>query len=107
MIMLTGNVPSVQKALAKANIDIAQVDLFEVNESFAAIPIHFQKSLGLNEEKINCSGSAIALGHPLGATGGILLGTLIDNLERIDGRIGVVSICGGAGIASSMVIERL
>ena len=107
MLMLTGNVLATERALEKAGLGVSDIDLFEINESFAAIPLDYQAKLKIDPEKINCSGGAIALGHPLGATGGILLGTLLDNLKRVGGRYGIVSICGGAGMASTIVVECL
>lgn len=106
-IMLTGNVAAVERALVRAGIGVSEVDLFEVNESFAAIPLHFMRALGVPAEKLNVCGGAIALGHPLGATGVILVGTLLDALEARGGSVGVVSICGGAGLAQALVVERV
>ena len=80
--MLTGPMPATRKALAKAGLTIDQIDLFEVNEAFAAVPMRFMKELGVPHEKVNVNGGAIAMGHPLGATGAMLLGTLLDELER-------------------------
>ena len=105
-LMLTGNVEATQKALSRAGLAIGDIDLFEVNESFAAVPIHFARALGVDHERLNVDGGAIAMGHPLGATGGILVATALDALERTDGRRAVVSICGGAGVATAMVLER-
>lgn len=104
--MLHGNIAATRAALARAKLDLADIDLFEVNESFAAVPIQYQRKLRIDSEKLNVSGGAIALGHPLGATGGILLATLLDDLTRTDGELGIVSICGGAGVATALVIER-
>jgi acetyl-CoA C-acetyltransferase len=107
VLMLTGNVTAVQVAVQKAGLTLADIDLFEINESFAAVPLHFAQTLGIEATRLNVSGGAIALGHPLGATGPILLLTLLDDLTRTGGRFGVVSICAGAGIAVALVIERL
>ena len=106
-IMLTGPVPSTLKALARAGMTIDQIDLFEVNEAFAAVPMRFMKELGVPHEKVNVNGGAIAMGHPLGATGGMLLGTLLDELERRNLSTGVVTMCVGGGMGSVMVIERV
>ena len=105
--MLTGNVPATQRALARAGLRLEDVDVFEVNESFAAVPIHYTQTLQIDPARLNPNGGALALGHPLGATGGILISTLLDELERRDGRIGVASICGGAGVATAIVLERV
>jgi acetyl-CoA C-acetyltransferase len=105
--MLTGNVDASKLAIERAGLQVDDVDLFEVNESFAAVPLHFAQSLDLPLERLNIKGGAIAMGHPLGATGGVLLSTLIDNLEERDARTGVVSICGGAGVATALAVERL
>ena len=80
--MLTGPMPATRKALAKAGLTIDDIDLFEVNEAFAAVPMRFMKELGVPHEKVNVNGGAIAMGHPLGATGAMLVGTLLDELER-------------------------
>jgi acetyl-CoA C-acetyltransferase len=110
-IMLTGPGPATKKALAKAGLTVNQIDLFEVNEAFAAVVMRFARDLGLSqteiEEKVNVNGGSIALGHPLGATGAVLVGTVIDELERRDQRYGVVTLCVGAGMGIATVIERL
>ena len=105
--MLTGNLEATTRALEMAGLEPEDVDLYEVNESFAAVPVQFADELDIDEDKLNANGGAIALGHPLGATGGVLLATLLDELERRDLAIGAVSICGGAGVASAVVIERV
>jgi len=107
VVMLTGNVPATRLALERAGLAVGDVDLFEVNESFAAVPLHYAKELGVAHDRINVCGGAIALGHPLGATGGVLLLTLLDALDERGGRHGVVSICGGAGVATAIVVERI
>lgn len=106
-IMLTGPAPATQKVLDIAGMTIDRIDLFEVNEAFAAVPMRFQKDTKVPLEKINVNGGAIAMGHPLGATGAILLGTLLDELERRDLTYGLCNLCmaGGMGIAS--IIERI
>jgi acetyl-CoA C-acetyltransferase len=106
-IMLTGPAPSAQKALAKAGLTIDDVDLFEVNEAFAAVVMKFMKDLGVPQEKVNVNGGAIALGHPLGATGAMILGTLIDELERRDLRYGLATLCVGGGMGVATIVERL
>lgn len=106
-LMLTGPVPATQQALARAGLDVSQIDLFEVNEAFAAVPLHFAKEMGVPMDKINVNGGAIAMGHPIGATGAILLGTLLDELERRQLRYGVATLCVAGGMGVATVIERL
>ncbi|WP_367395322.1 acetyl-CoA C-acetyltransferase [Cupriavidus sp. Agwp_2] len=106
-LMLTGPVPATQKALAKAGLRADQIDLFEVNEAFAAVPLHFAKTLGVPLEKINVNGGSIAMGHPIGATGAIIVGTLLDELERRQQRYGVATLCVAGGMGVATVIERL
>jgi acetyl-CoA C-acetyltransferase len=106
-IMLTGPAPSAEKALAKAGLTIDDIDLFEVNEAFAAVDMKFMKDLNVPHEKINVNGGAIALGHPLGATGAMILGTLIDELERRDLRRGLATLCIGGGMGVSTIVERV
>jgi acetyl-CoA C-acetyltransferase len=106
-IMLTGPAPAAQKALAKAGMTIDQIDLFEVNEAFASVVLKFMKDLGVPHEKVNVNGGAIALGHPLGATGAMLIGTVLDELERRDQRFGLCTLCVGGGMGVATIIERL
>ncbi len=106
-IMLTGPTPATQKALARAKLRVSDIDLFEVNEAFAAVVLKFAKDLMIPHEKINVNGGAIALGHPLGATGGILVSMLLDELHRQKKRYGVVTLCIGAGMGLATVIERI
>jgi acetyl-CoA C-acetyltransferase len=106
-IMLTGPAPSAQKALAKAGMTVDQIDLFEVNEAFAAVVLKFMRDLGVPHEKVNVNGGAIALGHPLGATGAMILGTVIDELERRDQRFGLATLCVGGGMGVATIVERL
>ncbi len=106
-IMLTGPGPATIKALKKADLTLEDVDLFEVNEAFASVVLKFIDDLKVPEEKVNVNGGAIALGHPLGATGSMLLGTLVDELERRDQKIGVVTLCIGGGMGIATVIERV
>jgi acetyl-CoA C-acetyltransferase len=106
-IMLTGPAPSAQKALAKAGMSVEDIDLFEVNEAFAAVVMKFMKDLKVPHEKVNVNGGAIALGHPLGATGAMILGTLIDELERRDQRYGLATLCVGGGMGVATIVERI
>jgi acetyl-CoA C-acetyltransferase len=106
-IMLTGPAPASRKALAKAGLSVEDIDLIEINEAFAAVVLRFVKDLGLDLDKVNVNGGSIAMGHPLGATGGMILGTLIDELERTGGRYGLATLCVGAGMGIATVIERV
>jgi acetyl-CoA C-acetyltransferase len=106
-IMLTGPAPACRKALAKAGLTAADMDLVEMNEAFAAVVLRFARDMELPLEKVNVNGGAIAMGHPLGATGAMLLGTLLDELERRDQRYGLATLCVGGGMGSATVIERL
>jgi len=106
-IMLLGPVPATQKALKKAGWTMDDVDLVEINEAFASVVLHFQKELEVPDEKVNVNGGAIAMGHPIGATGGMLVGTLLDELERRDLSRGLVTMCVGGGIGIATLIERV
>jgi acetyl-CoA C-acetyltransferase len=106
-IMLTGPAPAARKALAKAGMTIDQIDLVEVNEAFAAVVLRFMREMNVPHDKLNVNGGAIALGHPLGATGAMILGTLIDELERRDLRYGLATLCVGGGMGIATIIERL
>jgi acetyl-CoA C-acetyltransferase len=106
-IMLTGPMPAARKALAKAGLTVDQIDLFEVNEAFAAVPMLFMREMGVPHEKVNVNGGAIAMGHPLGATGAMILGTLIDELHRRQLRYGLATLCVGGGMGIATVIERV
>ncbi|GAB2728840.1 acetyl-CoA C-acetyltransferase [Nocardioides pakistanensis] len=106
-IMLTGPAPASRKALAKAGMTPADIDLFEINEAFAAVALRFMRDLDLPAEKVNVNGGAIAMGHPLGATGAMILGTLIDELERRDQRFGLATLCVGGGMGIATIVERL
>ncbi len=106
-IMLTGPAPASRKALAKAGLDVSDVDLFEMNEAFAAVVLRFMKDLSIPHDIVNVNGGAIAMGHPLGATGAMLLGTVIDELHRRDQRYGLATLCVGGGMGCATVVERL
>ncbi|QSS94302.1 acetyl-CoA C-acetyltransferase [Streptomyces sp. M54] len=106
-IMLTGPAPATRKALAKAGLTIDDIDLVEINEAFAGVVLRFVKDMGLSLDKVNVNGGAIALGHPLGATGAMILGTVIDELERRDQRYGLVTLCVGGGMGVATVVERI
>ncbi|MFH9296973.1 acetyl-CoA C-acetyltransferase [Streptomyces sp. NPDC017520] len=106
-IMLTGPAPATRKALAKAGLTIDDIDLVEINEAFAGVVLRFVKDMGLPLDKVNVNGGAIALGHPLGATGAMILGTVIDELERRDQRFGLVTLCVGGGMGVATVVERI
>jgi acetyl-CoA C-acetyltransferase len=106
-IMLNAPVPAARKALAKAKMDIGDIDLFEVNEAFAAIPMKFQRDLDVDPALVNVNGGAIALGHPIGATGAMLIGTILDELERRDQTTGLITLCTGGGMAPATIIERI
>jgi len=106
-LMLTGPIAATKKVLKKANLSIEDMDLYEVNEAFAPVPLAWLKELGANPEKLNPNGGAIALGHPLGATGTKLLVTLLHELERTNGHYGLLAICEGMGMANATIIERL
>jgi acetyl-CoA C-acetyltransferase len=106
-IMLTGPMPASRKALAKAGLTIDDIDLFEVNEAFAAVPMRFMWEMNVPHEKVNVNGGAIAMGHPLGATGAMLVGTLLDELERRQLKRGLITLCVGGGMGIATIIERV
>ena len=106
-IMLTGPAPASRKALAKAGLTVDDLDLIEINEAFAAVVLRFVRDMGLDMEKVNVNGGAIAMGHPLGATGAMILGTLIDELHRTGGRYGLATLCVGGGMGIATVVEAL
>ncbi|PJB53011.1 MAG: acetyl-CoA C-acyltransferase, partial [Bdellovibrio sp. CG_4_9_14_3_um_filter_39_7] len=106
-IMLTGPAPATLKALARANMKASDIDLYEVNEAFAAVVMNFRDELEIPDSKINVNGGAIALGHPLGATGAMLMSTLIDELERTKKRFGCITLCIGGGMGIATIIERI
>jgi acetyl-CoA C-acetyltransferase len=106
-IMLTGPAPASRKALTKAGLDVDQIDLAEMNEAFAAAVLRFQRDLAIDPDQLNVNGGAIALGHPLGATGAMLVGTVLDELDRRGGRYGLVTLCVGGGMGVATVLERI
>lgn len=106
-IMLTGPAQAVSKALTKAGLTQADIDLWELNEAFASVVLNFMDETGVSHDRMNVNGGAIAMGHPLGATGAMILGTLIDELERTDQQFGVAALCAATGLAIAMVVERL
>jgi acetyl-CoA C-acetyltransferase len=106
-IMLTGPAPASKKALGKAGLTVDDLDLVEINEAFAAVVLRFVRDMGLDIDKVNVNGGAIAMGHPLGATGAMILGTLVDELERQDKRYGLATLCVGGGMGIATVVERI
>jgi acetyl-CoA C-acetyltransferase len=106
-IMLTGPTPACRKALAKAGMQAADIDLWEINEAFAVVPMKTARDLGVDLDRVNVNGGAIAMGHPLGATGCIILGTLLDELERRDLATGCATLCVGGGMGIATIIERV
>jgi acetyl-CoA acetyltransferase family protein len=106
VLMLTGPIPSTRKALARAGLSVKDIDLWEINEAFAPVPIVVAHELGISLDRINVNGGAIALGHPLGATGAMLLGTLLNEMERRDVRYGAVTLCIGYGMGVTTIIDR-
>ncbi|MBF6349914.1 acetyl-CoA C-acetyltransferase [Nocardia flavorosea] len=106
-IMLTGPTPAAHKALAKAGLTVDDIDLFEINEAFASVALKFQKDLQIPDEKLNVNGGAIAMGHPLGATGAMITGTMVDELERRGARRALVTLCIGGGMGVATIIERV
>ncbi|MBI3101214.1 MAG: acetyl-CoA C-acetyltransferase [Burkholderiales bacterium] len=106
-IMLTGPTPAVRKALAKAGMAVSDIDLWEVNEAFATVPMKTARDLGVSLDRVNVNGGAIAMGHPLGATGAIILGTALDELERTGQSTALATLCVGAGMGIATIIERV
>jgi acetyl-CoA C-acetyltransferase len=106
-LMLNAPVPSARKVLKRAGMTVDDIDLFEINEAFAVVSEKFQRDLNLDREKVNVNGGAMALGHPIGATGAILIGTILDELERQDKQVGLVTMCAGGGMAPAINIERV
>ena len=106
-IMLTGPAPSARKALKKAGMEPGDIDLYEMNEAFASVVLRFMEDLGVEHDKTNVNGGSIAMGHPLGATGAIILGTLLDELERTGQSTGLATLCVGGGMGTATIIERV
>ena len=106
-LMLNAPVPAAKKVLARAGLELKDIDLFEINEAFAVVAEKFIRDLDLDRDKVNVNGGAMALGHPIGATGAILIGTMLDELERRDLQRGLVTMCAGGGMAPAIIIERM
>ena len=106
-LMLNAPVPAARKVLAKAGLTLDDIDLFEINEAFAVVAEKFIRDLDLDRSKVNVNGGAMALGHPIGATGAMLIGTVLDELERTDGRYGLITMCAAGGMAPAIIIERI
>jgi acetyl-CoA C-acetyltransferase len=106
-LMLNAPVPAARKVLKRAGMSLADIDLFEVNEAFAVVSEKFQRDLDLDRDKVNVNGGAMALGHPIGATGSMLIGTVLDELERRDLQVGLITMCAGGGMAPAIIIERV
>ena len=105
--MLTGPTPATHKLLRTAGLTPADIDLWEINEAFASVVLKYQKDMEIPDDRLNVNGGAIAMGHPLGATGAIVLGTMVDELERRDARRAVVTLCIGGGMGVATLIERV
>lgn len=105
--MLNAPVPAARKVLEKAGMTVDDIDIFEINEAFAVVSEKFQRDLDLDREKVNVNGGAMALGHPIGATGAVLINTALDELERQDKQVGLITMCAGGGMAPAIVIERV
>ena len=106
-IMLTGPAPAAKKALAKAGLTVDDLDLVEINEAFAAVVLRFVKDMGLDMDKVNVNGGAIAMGHPLGATGAMIIGTVVDELHRTGGKYGMCTLCVGGGMGIATIVEAI
>jgi acetyl-CoA C-acetyltransferase len=106
-VMLTGPALAARRALKNAGMSVGDIDLFEVNEAFASVVLCFMEDLDVPHDRVNVNGGAIALGHPLGATGAMLLGTVLDELERTDKSTALVTLCVGGGMGTATVIERV
>jgi acetyl-CoA C-acetyltransferase len=107
VIMLTAPGPASERCLAKAGMTVSDIDLWEINEAFASVPMKTMRDLGLDPERVNVNGGAIALGHPIGATGAMLIGTVLDELERRDLSVGLVTMCTGGGMGTATILERV
>ncbi|MGH1490714.1 MAG: acetyl-CoA C-acetyltransferase [Acidimicrobiales bacterium] len=106
-LMLNAPVPAARKVLERAGMTLDDIDLFEINEAFAVVSEKFQRDLDLDRSKVNVNGGAMALGHPIGATGAVLIGTVLDELERQDKQVGLITMCAGGGMAPAIIIERV
>jgi len=106
-IMLTGPVPVTKKIMADSGMSISDIDLFEVNEAFASVVLLFMQAFGVDHSQLNVNGGSIAMGHPLGATGAIILGTLLDEMERTDKETGLATLCVASGMGAATIIERV
>jgi acetyl-CoA C-acetyltransferase len=106
-IMLTGPVPVTQRILAASRLSARDIDLFEVNEAFAAVVLRFQQAFEVDPAQVNVNGGSIAMGHPLGATGAMILGTLLDEMERSDKALGLATLCVASGMAAATILERV
>jgi acetyl-CoA C-acetyltransferase len=106
-LMLNAPVPAARKVLERAGMTLDDIDLFEINEAFAVVSEKFQRDLDLDRSKVNVNGGAMALGHPIGATGAVLIGTVLDELERQDRQVGLITMCAGGGMAPAIIIERV
>ena len=107
VIMLEAPIPAVKKALEKTGMSVDDIDIYEVNEAFGSVPVAFAKELGVDEERLNIHGGAIALGHPLGGSGTKLMTTLVHALKRKGGKYGLQTMCEGGGMANVTIIENL
>ena len=106
-IMLTGPVPATERVLKAAGMNFGDIDLFEVNEAFASVVLYFMQHFNADHGKVNVNGGAIAMGHPLGATGAVILSTLLDEMERSDKETGLATLCIGSGMGAATIIERV
>jgi len=106
-LMLNAPVPAARKVLERAGMTLDDIDIFEINEAFAVVSEKFQRDLDLDRDRVNINGGAMALGHPIGATGAILIGTVLDELERQDKQVGLITMCAGGGMAPAIIIERV
>ena len=105
--MLTGPVPVTEHILKTHGMEIGDIDLFEVNEAFASVVLRFMQAFDVDREKVNVNGGSIAMGHPLGATGAIIIGTLLDEMERSDKEVGMATLCVASGMGAATIIERV
>ena len=106
-IMLTGPVPVTERILAETGMEIGDIDLFEVNEAFSAVVLRFMQAFDVDHDRLNVNGGAIAMGHPLGASGAIIIGTLLDEMERADRETGLATLCVASGMGAATIIERV